>query len=73
MDELKLPSAHQVGATVDVDFQNSKHLSECQVAAVKFTDNGKVLYDIRIPVGFNEDSCVIEGVDSICVHLPKNN
>lgn len=71
MVETTLPSAHQIGAIVDVDFQNSKYLHQCEVAAVKFTKE-KVLYDIRVPVGSDEDSTVIENVDSICITEPQN-
>lgn len=70
MADLTLPSAHQVGATVDVNFGNSKYLKSCKVAGVKFTDYGKVLYDIQVPVGFDDQSTVIEGIDSALVIAP---
>jgi hypothetical protein len=70
MSNLKLPSAHQVGATVDVNFGNSKYLKSCEVAAVKFTDYGKVLYDVKVPVGFDDLSTVIENIDSSLITAP---
>jgi hypothetical protein len=70
MSVLKLPSVHQIGATVDVDFGNSKYLKSCEVVAVKFTDYGKILYDVRVPVKFDDQSTVIESIDSILVTAP---
>ena len=67
MKNLKLPSAHQVGATVDIDFGNSKYLKCCEIAAVKFTDQGKVLYDIHVPVEFDSITTVIKEVDGILI------
>ncbi|WP_374440532.1 hypothetical protein [Epilithonimonas sp.] len=71
MSETTLPSAHQIGAIVDVDFQNSKYLKECQVSAVKFTE-GKVFYDIKVPVGSINDFAILENVDSKCVVEPAD-
>lgn len=63
-------SYHAVGDIVDLDFQNSKYMKGCSVAGVKFTDYGKVLYDIRVPFLLEDDTVLLEGVDSIVVVKP---
>jgi len=70
MSVLKLASTHQIGSIIDIDFGNSKYLKSCEVAAVKFTGYGKVLYDVRVPVGFGDQSIVIENIDSVLVTVP---
>lgn len=72
MSEITLVSAFQVGEIVNVDFMNSKQLRHCKVAAVKFTDYGKVLYDIQVPVGFKDQVTVIKSVDSGLIVRPMD-
>ena len=67
MENQVLKPAYQVGATVNVNFGNSKILKHCSVFAVKFNNDGKVLYDIEVPVGFEDDSTIIENVDSALI------
>lgn len=67
----RLPSPHQVGDIVDVDFFNSKYLKSARVRAVTFTDGG-VLYDIELPVGFDDRTVVISGVSGEFVVPPAD-
>lgn len=71
MNNLKLPSSHQVDAIVDVNLGEKNCLRDCKVAAVKFTNYGKVLYDIDVLIDFDLDIySLIENVDSVFVTHP---
>jgi len=49
-------SRHQIGEVVVLDFGKCGKLHSCKVAGVKFTDYGKVLYDISLhPYGEEPD------------------
>lgn len=73
MNNLNLPSTHQVDATVDVHLGKNNCLRNCKVAAVKFTNYGKVLYDINVLVDFDLDSySLINNVDSLFVTYPMS-
>lgn len=67
MGEIKLPSAHQVGQLVNINFNKFTSLEEVIVSAVRFTDYGKVLYDVKIYVGEDNYTNVV-GIDSYFVH-----
>ncbi len=58
---LKLPSLHQIDDVVTVQW-NKQRIKGC-IISVKFTDYGKVLYDISISV-FKDDSTEIHDVES---------
>ncbi|HRH83589.1 MAG TPA: hypothetical protein PK210_05065 [Bacteroidia bacterium] len=68
MGELILPSPHQIGSYVDVNFGNAKYLNGCKVVAVKFTENGMVLYDLKIAMAIDNQVNIIEGVGSDFVY-----
>lgn len=61
-------SSHSgVGQTVNLDFGNGNSLKDVTVDGVKFSEDGKVRYDILVPVGQDSGSTVIENVDSAFV------
>jgi len=63
MENLNLPSKYQIDDIINVNFGNSNYLKSCQIAAVKFTNEGKILYDIEVHIiGF--DNTTIENIDS---------
>lgn len=62
----ELFSSHSIGDSVDIDFKNSKYIKGCKVAAVKFTDYGKVLYDIAVPFAYDYTT-VLQNLDSILI------
>ncbi len=64
-------SRYEIGEQVDLDFQNSKYLKNCIVESVKFTDYGKVLYDIKVPLGY-ENFITLYDIDSALVVEPIN-
>lgn len=45
-----------VGDSCIIDLHGSGIIKDCTVSAVKFTDYGKVLYDIKVLIYFGEDS-----------------
>jgi hypothetical protein len=63
--DTKLPSAFQVGQIVELDFYYSR-IKGCEISAVKFTDYGKVYYDVLVPLNEGEQT-ILKDVDSICV------
>jgi hypothetical protein len=67
MHNLRTPSVYQIDDTVNIDFGNSHFLKNCQIVAVKFTNYGKTLYDIQIPVGFDDQITIIKEVDSLLI------
>lgn len=58
----------KIGDEVDIDFQNSKYLKSCSIAAIKSTGY-EIYYDINIPVGY-EGSIVIKDIHSVLVKEP---
>lgn len=72
MEGIKLPSHFQINDRVDVDFQNTKHLKSCKVVGVRFVE-GKVYYDIEVPVGSFEDTTVLRDVDSVLITSPPQD
>lgn len=49
--QSKLPSAHQIGAKVQLQFGDQATLADCEVIKVHFSDS-KVLYDIEVTGDF---------------------
>lgn len=72
MTSLKMPSVHQIGDTVDVNFANSHYLKDCLVTAVKITYYGKVFYDVEVPVGFENERTILGSIDDALVTHPIN-
>lgn len=73
-DTTKLPSQFQPGQLANLNFFEGRVIENVRVVEVKFTEWGKVNYDIAIPVktaiGMEEDELVdtiIKDVDSIFV------
>lgn len=63
-------SAWAMGQDVFVTFADGKQRVDGTIAGVTFTNYGKVLYDIEVPVVFNgrqEGTTVLERVDSVFV------
>lgn len=52
--ELDISSRHEIGDTIVLDFFNCGKLSTGIIAGVKYTDYGKVLYDITLYPFSNE-------------------
>jgi hypothetical protein len=76
MDQSEnMPSRFQPGDEVTVQFQYNNWLQHALVGGVKFTDYGKVLYDIKAPYqesnypeeGTHTEYTTIYGVDSCFV------
>lgn len=55
----------QIGDHVTIDFQNSKKLTGCTIAAsYKESINSEILYDVFIPIGFDEETITLRGLRS---------
>lgn len=70
------PARFNVDDLVSLQFYDLGKLNrDCKVVAVKFTDYGKVLYDIEVPIVDGEDKTtipvVLNNVPSDFVDLPK--
>jgi hypothetical protein len=69
-----LPSKHQIGDIVDIEFYKSGKIKECKIKSVKFS-KGSVKYDVAILLlDSNEDQkkdskrwTVIKNVDETCI------
>lgn len=72
---MTLPSSFQVGDQVSLSYGYNNQLNDCEVAAVRFTNYGKVLYDIYVKVDEGvepDDVSEIVAVDS-CFVKPHYN
>lgn len=71
--QIVLPSAFQPGDQVILDFGVAGIITGCEIFAVRFTDIGKVRYDVYIPVvnGIEDEgyTTLIDSVDSCLVRL----
>lgn len=61
-------SRHKIGDKVILNFFDSGTVGICNVAAVKYTDYGKVLYDVSlIPFQNEEHIVILKDIDSYYV------
>lgn len=73
MDSHTDPVArHEIGDTVILNFFHCGKLSTCTIAGVKYTDYGKVLYDITLRPFYNEGNnqnlvTILKDIDSYFV------
>ncbi len=65
-EHINLQSRYEIGEVVSLDFYNSKFLIGVLIHAIYFTES-KVYYDIKVPVGFDEDYTIIRKIDSCFV------
>lgn len=70
--EIDTPSRHKIGDTVILDFFNCGKLGTGIVSGIKFTDYGKILYDITLRPFSNEEEnkdlrTILKDVDSYFV------
>jgi hypothetical protein len=66
MKNTELNTFH-IGQEVYLDFMNSKSIKGgVKVAGIKLTDQGKVFYDISVPLGF-EETIILKEIDSVLV------
>ncbi len=63
--DIKLPAQFQIGQQVELDFYYSR-IKGCEIAAARFTDYGKVYYDVLIPLNEGEQT-IVKDVESNCV------
>lgn len=66
MDTPRVPSKFQISQRVRVDFGDGQVIRYAHVNAVKFTERGKVIYDIRVALPGGIDT-FIDNVDSVFV------
>lgn len=63
---IKLPCAHQPETKVRIVIGN-QILNNCFIAAVKFTETGKVYYDIRVEDEENDITTWLHKIDSVFI------
>lgn len=70
--EKDTSSRHKIGDTIILDFYNCGKLSTGTISGIKYTDYGKVLYDITLYPFSNEEGneeikTVLKDIDSFFV------
>ncbi len=79
MEEQNKSSNHEIGDTIKLDFYDCGSLTTGIIAGIKFTDYGKVLYDIKLKPfissvhGENDLETILKDVDSYFVKSPIDN
>ena len=62
---LELPSRHAIGDTVTVNLYMGGTLRWCTITSIKFTEDGKVLYDVRVPLTAETGFTKLYDIDSL--------
>ena len=72
MIEMDVSSRHKIGDVVVLNFFTCGILSTCTISGIKYTDYGKVLYDVSLRPFSNEEEnkdivTVLKDIDSYFV------
>ena len=62
MNDNNLSSRFNLEDEVNVDFENSKFLHNVRISSISFTDYGKILYSVKVPVGFDNEHTTIDNI-----------
>ena len=69
MNDNNLSSRFNLEDEVNVDFENSKFLHNVRISSISFTDYGKILYSVKVPVGFDNEHTTIDNILSDFIKL----